>query len=245
MLDRFGKLWRYVVAPTLAAMGILALILGSFLHLSTRRSDGLALDRQKHLVNVAVEQSEAAIVNDQEGSTLWDDAVVRLRQRPLDLDWIDNNLGIWFFTHYGHDEVYILSPQGEPVYAMHAGTRVPSASFAKVASPIRPLVRQLRGKLRGGYVAPEGSASLTVGALDRMVVAGRPAIVSVKPVVSETGNIPQAAGSEYVHIVVRYLDGSFLTGLVKEFGVDGASFVSRSSGSASVAVAGAGGIPIG
>lgn len=245
MSDNMGKFGRFVIAPTLVAVAILAVILGSFLYLSTRRSDELALDRQKDLVNVAVRQSEAAIVNDQEGSTLWDDAVVRLRQRPLDLDWIDNNLGIWFFTHYGHDEVYILSPEGQAIYAMHAGMRVPAASFAKVAGPIQPLVRELRGKLRTGFVAPEGSASQTVGALGRMMVAGRPAIVSVKPVVSETGNIPQVAGSEYVHVVVRYLDGSFLARLDAEFGVNRARFVSRRSDLASVPVSGVGGTSIG
>ena len=245
MVDRFGKLGRFVIAPTLTAMAILALILGTFLYLSTSRSDALALERQKHLVNLDVQQSEASIVTDQEGSTLWDDAVMRLRQRPLDLDWIDNNLGIWFYTHYGHDEVYILRPDGKAVYAMHTGVRVPAASFSKIATAVSPLVRDLRGKLRNGYVAPEGSASQTVGALGRMVVAGRPAIVSVKPVVSETGSVPQAAGSEYVHIAVRYLDGSFLTALSSDFGIEGARFVSQPDGRATVPVTGLDGAPIG
>ena len=48
------------------------------------------------------------------------------------------------------------------------------------------------------------------------MIGGRPAIVSVKPIVSETGDIAQVPGSEYLHVSLRYLDGSFLKTLTDQ-----------------------------
>ena len=59
----------------------------------------------------------------------------------------------------------------------------------------------------------------TLAASDRSVIAGRAAIMSVKPVVSETRDIYQRAGAEYVHISIRYLDGTLLERLSADFGI--------------------------
>src|SRR4051812_19476572 len=101
-----GRAWvRAVVLPTAATLLLLAAIVGAILEFSTSRTDQLALVRQNQRVSVAVAQSIASITVDQEASSYWDDAVLRTRERPLDLSWIDNNLGVWFHTYYKFDEV--------------------------------------------------------------------------------------------------------------------------------------------
>ena len=75
---------RAVLLPTFGAMGLVALLLGSVLYYSTGRSDSLADGRQTRLVASAFRDAVTAIANDQESSTVWDDAVLRLRDRPLD-----------------------------------------------------------------------------------------------------------------------------------------------------------------
>ena len=91
---------RAVALPTALTLVVLAAIVGAVLQFSTSRTDELALTRQTQRVKVGIEQSLNAVTVDQEASTLWDDAVIRTRERPLDLDWIDNNLGVWFNTYY-------------------------------------------------------------------------------------------------------------------------------------------------
>ena len=215
---------RAVLLPTFGAMGLLAILLGSVLYYSTSRSDSLAASRQSQHVASALRQGIAAVANDQEASTVWDDAVLRVRQRPLDYDWVDNNLGIWFYTYYAHDEVYILDPANVPIYAMQAGRRVDLKSFRKVSRQASPLIMGLRGDGAGSPVAKSSEGERTIGLLDRTLIAGRPAVVSVKPVISETGEVDQQPGAEYLHISVRYLDGTFLESLSADFGIDSPSF---------------------
>lgn len=213
-----------VILPTLAAMTLLALMVGLVLHYSTRRADVLALERQNRLVALAVQQSAEKIATDQEASTLWDDAVARVRERPLDYRWIDNNLGIWFHSYYGHDEVYVLDPENRPLYAMQAGSRSRPETFDRVSSETLPLAQELRVMLRSASAAPADSRGQAVGARDVAVVAGRPAIVSIKPIVSETGEIVQERGTEYLHVSVRYLDDTFLKRLSANFLIEDARF---------------------
>ena len=55
-------------------------------------------------------------------------------------------------------------------------------------------------------------------------VSGHAAVVSIKPVVSDTGNIAQAPGQEYLHIAVRYVDGTLLATLKDDYLLDDLQF---------------------
>jgi diguanylate cyclase (GGDEF)-like protein len=240
-----AALVRAVALRTAAILLMLAAIIGGVLHLSTTRSDELALERQSRLVALALRLSVTEIATDQEASTFWDDAVTRTRERPLDLKWLDNNLGVWFHTYYKHDETYLLDPANRPIYAMQNGVRVRPAAFQRVGAPVGPLARKLRRSLAISHVAPEGAPGQTIGATEITVINGRPAIISLKPIVSETGDIVQRPGSEYLHISVRYLDRSFLSELSNLYGIEDARFSWSSSGAASIPVAGPNGTTLG
>jgi diguanylate cyclase (GGDEF)-like protein len=236
---------RAVVLPTALTLAVLGALVGLVLHFSTSQSDSLALARQDRLVRIAVKQTMEDIAVDQEASTYWDDAVLRMREAPLDQTWIDNNLGIWFYTYYRHDETYLLDASNRPVYAMQHGVRTRPDAFAKVATPVLGLAADLRKTLAVSPVAPEGSRNKTVGTIDLARIGGRPAIVSVKPIVSESGNIRQAPGSEYLHVSVRYLDGSFLGTLTDLYGIDNPHVRARAEGDASMPLVGSGGRIVG
>jgi len=225
--DNRHSQWRAIAIPTAVLLLLLALVVGSILHFSTSRSDQLALTRQDRLVSIAITQGMTSVANDQEASTFWDDAVLRTRQRPLDMEWLDNNLGVWFHTYYQHDETYLLDPANRPIYAMQFGARAQPRSFQRIAGQTLPLVAQLRSKLLHGYLAPRGAGGQTVGVTVISSIGGRPAIVSVKPIVSETGTIAQRQGSEYLHISVRYLDGTFLKRMSRFYGIDHPRFSER------------------
>jgi diguanylate cyclase (GGDEF)-like protein len=234
--ERQNGLVRSVVLPAAVVIALLALIVGGILHFSTTRSDSLALERQQKLVTMALRQSVNAIANDQEASTYWDDAVIRTRERPLDLQWLDNNLGVWFHTYYGHDETYLLDPANQAIYAMQSGIRVQPTAFRRIDPIARALARNLRRQLAISHVAPDGSPGKTIGAADVTTVDGRPAVLSIKPIVSETGDIVQKPGEEYLHISVRYLDRSFLANLSALYGIEGARFSWTPNRGASVPV---------
>ena len=227
---------RAVALPTAVILIVLAAIVGSVLDVSTRRTDALALNRQTERVNVAIEQTLKSVTVDQEASTYWDDAVTRTRERPLDLEWLDNNLGVWFHTYYQIDEAYLLDERNAPIYAMQNGRRAAPASFQRIAIPALNLAALLRERLLEGRLLPDGSIGKTVGASEVALVGGRPALVSVKPIISETGNIRQAPRSEYLHVAIRYLDGSFLKRIAKLYVVDKPRFSRTEPRTASVAI---------
>jgi diguanylate cyclase (GGDEF)-like protein len=229
-VERGPKQLRIVGLPTAIIVILLAAMIGAVLHVSTRQTDAIALGRQVQRVRIAIEQSVRRIRIEQEASTYWDDAVLRTRQVPLDREWIDNNLGIWFHTYYRIDEVYLLDSRNAPIYAMQDGRDVPLAAFAHVAPPVLELAGRLRS--RGEAAVREGAEEQTPGASAITMVGGRPAVLSLKPILSESGNLPQRRGSEYIHVAVRYLDGGFLDDLGAIYGIDAPRFSKAPGGSA-------------
>jgi diguanylate cyclase (GGDEF)-like protein len=225
-----------VIAPTIVAVLLLAALVGAVLHVSTRGSDDAAVARQFNLVEVALRHSAAVVRKDQEASTNWDDAVLRVRERPLDAEWLDQNLGIWFHEYYKHDETYLLDAADRPLYAMRDGRRLDPGAFEDVASLAIPMAADLRARMRRGESAPVSGFELTLGANDILVVRGRPAILSVKPVVSESGKIEQVPGSEHLHVSIRYLDKSFLADLASTYGIEDAVFTWQRSSEAALEV---------
>ncbi|MCT2398820.1 putative bifunctional diguanylate cyclase/phosphodiesterase [Novosphingobium mangrovi (ex Huang et al. 2023)] len=231
----------------LAALGIAALIVGVLLW-ADREVDRIARERDNAIVSLVLEQSVERVAHAQETATVWDDAVLRMRQKPLDLDWIDGNLGIWLHDYAGFDEVYILSPSGQPIYAMRNGKRVMPETYIAVEAVADPIVARLRRtknvvRSTGGDVA-----MLSPGRADFAILRGRPAVVSVKLIVSQSGKIAQTPGQEDVHVSVVFLDDNFFARLGSQYGLAHARYQiapSRDLDDASVALRGAGGHTIG
>jgi diguanylate cyclase (GGDEF)-like protein len=236
---------RAVWIPTAITLMVVAVVVGAILEFSTRRSDQLALGRQYDRLNVAIAESMLTVASNQEASTYWDDAVIRTRQRPLDLVWLDNNLGVWFHTYYGFDQAYVLDERDTPVYAMQDGRRSRPDAFAVAQRPALELAHKLRRELRVSYRPRLPGEGRTAGAAELTVVAGRPAVVSVKPILSETGDIVQVRGSEYLHVAVRFLDRSFLERMARSYGIEEPRFTPRRPAGPAIALTGHGGQNIG
>jgi diguanylate cyclase (GGDEF)-like protein len=215
--------WRSWL-PYAVAVATAALAVGAMLLWSTSAADRLSFERQHRLANILIEQSVATVAHDQEGFTVWDDSVRQLARSSHDLEWLDNNLGIWVHDYYGHDATYVLDPNDRPVYAMIDGRRARPADFERVAGSALPLARDLRARLRSGVPEQLPSNILSPGATDIAVVNGHPAIVGVKPVRSDSGTIEQQPGSEYFHVSVRRLDGTFLDTARTGYGFAGVRF---------------------
>ncbi|WP_156678487.1 putative bifunctional diguanylate cyclase/phosphodiesterase [Sphingomonas profundi] len=213
----------HVVLPVALTVTVTAAILAALLAWSTYAVDRVATQRQSALFSVVLRDSIRGLAHDQEASTVWNDAVEQLRRTPPDPTWLDANLGVWFNTYYGHDQVYIVDPRDRPIYAMRGGRRVAAGAFGQIDAVASPLIRALRGDLRYAR-APRDRSTLSAGAADLGMVLGRPAIISVKPIVPETAAVRQAPGTEYLHISIRFLDGGFLRRLADQYWFDGARF---------------------
>jgi diguanylate cyclase (GGDEF)-like protein len=215
-------------APAVAAVALMAVMIAVLILFSARQADELATERQKQVVATVLKQNIDRTAHDQESTTVWEDAVRQVEAPVPDAAWLDANLGVWLHTYYGHDEVFIVSPQGRAIYGMRQGRRVAPVLYDRdLRSIAAPLVAQLRRKLRSPSPGDVSASVLTPGAIDLGVVGAHPAIVSVKPIVSDSAGRKRSTGAEFLHISVRYLDGQFTQDLAVQYQLDGATFSTK------------------
>lgn len=212
------------VTPIFAvAIAIAALVASLFLW-ATHEADRISIERQHQLVEFVVSQLQRGIALDQESVTVWDDAVTAVRNADAEdaanAEWIDLNLGSWMHSYFGHDGAYVLDPQDEPIYAFTNKEIAQPSAYRSLEPTAQPLVDELRERQRAGDMEGVEGRILSLGVSEIAVVSGRPAVVSVKPIISDSGEIEQTPGEEYIHVAIRFLDGNFLNGLAKNYQLD-------------------------
>ncbi len=222
--------WRWnfslsVIAPTLILLVTTALAVVAFLVWITRGIDERAMERESGLAARALENQIAEIPYAQESVAIWDDAIQFAKLTP-DKEWLDNNLGTWMGEYYGYDAVAVISDRDVPTYTMTQETSPSPEFFTENWSTLSPLVAELRRNIKGGALDryANGVESLLPRVIDVQSISGIPAVISILPIVTQTGNIAQARGSEYLHLVVDFLDQSFADKLYTNYLLEGARF---------------------
>lgn len=205
---------------------IVALVLNfagfGLLYWSTHGADQVAIDRQGRLFARVISDTRNLIAHDQESVTVWDDTVNAVRKR--DLEWLDWNLGVWMEDYFHHDGSFVVAPDGRLVYAYVPENIANAVFYGTIQEPAASLVAELRDKMRN-IEAFEPDANLdTPGAADVRIIMGRPAIVSAKPIISDTGDIEEVPGQQYTHLAVRFLDDGFLSEIEQKYQFDGIRF---------------------
>lgn len=136
-----------MIGAALVVFAGLMLIIVAYAGWSANRA---AVVRERQLVENALDQSVSRVLDQQKAIAWWDDAVMNAQRRPLDLDWIETNIGVYFFETYGHDELVIVDSHNRPIYANVGG---------EIANPIaaygarRAVLDQIVAEARGG---PDG-----------------------------------------------------------------------------------------
>jgi diguanylate cyclase (GGDEF)-like protein len=190
-----------------------AVLLGT-LYWSAAEIDEVAAERQKGLATLVVSKIQSSVAHDQESATVWDDAVIKTKD--LDRDWLDANLGRWMNTYFSHDAAVVLSANGQPIY-QYISKSNSAASPEDLRLAYSPLAERLRDRLTAGDQEGISDKVLSIGESDLTYVGKRPAVVSVKPIMSDTGEIEQQAGEENQHVAVRFLDRDFPSEIGNEY----------------------------
>ncbi len=202
--------------PVLATVIAICIAVSALVVWSSRETDKIAVARQESLLALVVSQAQLLIAHDQESSTVWDDAVLHVKLTDNE-EWLNSNLGSWMSTYFGHDAAYVLNTNDDPIFAFADGKIADKSVYDAVRPTVEPLAAKLREMLRNPDPNGYGERVLSPGASEVLTLGGRPAIVSVKPIVSDTGNIEQTADETYLHVAVRYLDKSFITDLQRDY----------------------------
>ena len=185
-------------------LGLLALILAG--HNAIRIVDQSALARQQRMASRSLAETVASIPEQQRSATVWDDAIRNIIAR--DEKWLDLKLGSWMQEYFGHHESYILDEENQPLFVSILGEIRSPETFETRADAIAPLVAQLRGTMAEASAGQDDAyEQLAEVAVVRPIrLSGEVAFVSVVPIISDTGEIPQLPGTESLHVAVRYID---------------------------------------
>jgi sensor domain CHASE-containing protein len=128
------------------------------------------------------------------------------------------------FTYFQHDGAFVLNPDRQMIYGFASDAADPATAFRHARDAALPLVAKLQVRLTASDTTGVTAQVLSIGESDLSIVNGRPAIVSVKPIVSDSGNIVQKPGRQFLHVAVRYLDSSFRSNIGREYGFDDIRF---------------------
>ncbi|MET3648808.1 putative bifunctional diguanylate cyclase/phosphodiesterase [Phyllobacterium ifriqiyense] len=199
-----SKLFLLGLLPLIISVVVGSLVLAS-LYWSTGQMDMVAAQRQRDLVSLIVSNMRTEIAHDQESATVWDDAVTNTSERNL--EWLEINLGKWMHSYFMHDAAFVLAADNSEIY--HFITEEHSANRDNLRRAYAPLVTHLRQRLLAGDTTGVTDRVLSIGESDFAAVGSRPAIISIKPIISDTGELEQQEGKENLHVAVRFLDGTF------------------------------------
>lgn len=133
------KLMNLTAAGIIAA-GVLLIAIISYAASTANTS---ATERERILVQNALNRGILRALNEQKSVAWWDEAYAKISGAEIDLGFVDNEFGIFLTETYGHDKVFILSPEGKPVYAYTQGARADAASYQAYEHVLAPVVEDV------------------------------------------------------------------------------------------------------
>ena len=200
---------------------LLFLVLGLATWWAAERLDSKTATDERRAVAAQLTEEMVRLPQEQDSSVIWDDAVLNLRSDNQ--VWIAENLTEWLSTFYGHDRVYVVSPEGRVVRAAEGERRMGRALDRRDAGSVEPLIREFRATLSNASDNTEDStAAITgMGILDTVRLGdGQLALVSIRPIVPDTEAVKQSSGTEFIHISVKVLSEEWLRSVAEIAGLN-------------------------
>lgn len=179
--------------------------------------------RERQLVENALDQSVSRVLDQQKAIAWWDDAVINAQARPLDMEWIETNIGLYFFETYGHDEVLIVDAEGKPIYANVGGARTDASAaydthrdvFDQIVAEARGAPNQLRQRDQAFVESQSNYSALLGGSFGKwaghiMMVDGEPAVVAAISIVPNL-DASLVKGEPHLMLSIVKIDAGFMS----------------------------------
>ena len=209
--------------PAIVALALASVAVLGFFFWSADNIDRRALERQADMAARALERLRLQLGHDQAGIAIWDEAVANTAI-AFDPEWVHTHFGTYMHVYYGHDRTLLVSGDGAALYAMAGGERETAADMAPLRAQLQSIMALARSQ-----PPPTRDGSSTA---DFALIDGRPAIVAASPLLSHTGNLQQAPGTEPLLASVRFLDAELAGTLASQHTLENAAFTSIDSPSA-------------
>lgn len=167
---------------------------------ATAQSNANAAAQQQQIIKTSLSQSLKEMIKQHRSLALWQPLARQLIKDPQDTAWLNLNVGAWLSGMFGHQLVYILDGNNQPVYRWENGTNVPEAKFAHLQQPIAQLMKQLK--------VPNSGQNGHREVVDFTLIDNRPVALAMGSIDENSSQ----AGT-FTLVSVKYLDNDYLTAL--------------------------------
>src|SRR3712207_4436578 len=98
---------QQMITTLTVVTAVFGLFLVAFVAFTGWSANDKARDREWDLIDNALSQALARVLNEQKSIAWWDDAVVNVRSDPRS-EWVQTEFGVYLSETYGHAETYII-----------------------------------------------------------------------------------------------------------------------------------------
>ena len=221
--------WKFslsVMLPVIAAVAVTLALAAGFVLWSAQRTDDRALERQRSLAVKMIETAKADFETTQRDQVLRYDAVDVFLDGKPDADSIDGYFGEDEYDTYGHEQVYVLDPQLNPLYAAREGEASDASGYDAVRSIIDPLAIRFRAPdMQAQIVSYQDGDTDTPPQIAYFVtLGGRVVLASVIPIASNWDDQTQKTGHFYYHVALQFVGSDLAGRLMDQYLLDGVHF---------------------
>ena len=216
-----------IIRAAITFFGVLLLAVIAFAGWSANKT---ASDIERTLVENALNQSIAAVLNGQKSVAWWDEAVINTADGALNLEFADAEFGIYLTETYGHNEIYVLDGRDRPIYAYVDGDRAKPESYETKRAELGPVVAEARnGVSAASSMRPRsdefGRAQTSYKILSRAVksakwaghiisLGGRPAVVAAITIIPNV-DLSLLESPPKLLVSVSYINEEFISKIAR------------------------------
>jgi signal transduction histidine kinase len=235
MPNRDARLTSQITVALMVMMAIAVALIAGFAWLASTQVDKLALGRQSDIVANELDEQIKMVAKEQRSIAIRDDTVTYTRAG--DQQWMAATIGTWLHTYFGHDRGLVLNDRNEIIFSAREGKPAFPPSLAADRMRIDAVASEVRRRLVETGSTPETSAAVREISVTKVaLIEGRPAIVSIRPILPGTTRVTVPAGSEFLQVAVKFLDGDILGQLGEHSSVSGVRYVPERAGKPEAAV---------
>jgi diguanylate cyclase (GGDEF)-like protein len=215
-----------VLLPVVCAVAVTVALAAGFIFWSAERTDAQALGREQRLVAHLVAGAQSDFEGEQGTVILRYEAAEAFLGDEPDMEWIDAELGYGEFFDFDHEQVYVLDPDLEPIYAARNGEEVKTGTYNDVRAFVDPIAVRFRAPDLAAEIKAyeDGESDWPPQISDLIRLGGRPAFVSVMPIVSNWEGQEQEAGEYYYHVAVQLLGSNIAEMMMEDYLLEAAHF---------------------
>jgi diguanylate cyclase (GGDEF)-like protein len=221
--------WKFSIAvllPVVAAVLVTVALAAGFIFWSAQRTDQTSLVRQQAVAAHFVEGPKADFEGTQASVVLRYETTEALLYDEPDFEWIDAEMGWGEYVDFGHDRVYVLDPNLQPIYAAREGESHDVSSYDSDRAVIDPIAVRFRAPEMVSAIAAyeRGDGDAPPQLSDFVTIGGRIAFASVLPIASNWEGQEQEAGAHYYHVAIQFLDNGIAEAMTADYLLVGAHF---------------------